>query len=701
MLVQTEQDLETLNGFIAQNSLIGYDVESTGVNVRKDTIIGFAIGNESTTFYVPIYAYDTSTANLVRIGLSDGRIVEVLNSLKTKQLIMHNASFDTRITKHNLGVDLLPALHADTMLLKHTCDEEFPFGLKEIGAMLYGDEVKEEQEDLKASIKANSGTAKQYYKADVNILSRYAEQDIKLTYKIYNYYLRILKEEGLEDFFFEREVMPLYIQVTIPMEDRGIALDMPKLLEAQKNITTDLKLLEDQIQAQIAPHLDAIFIPWFLNKDYPLTTYKGNVTLLGRMFRNVANITELEFQKQAFAKDSDGQHMFNLQSKHHLKKLFFDTLNEEPLSRTPTGQPQVDEDFLYSIANKYDWVRLLIDYNKLTKLKGTYIDRFLEEQENGRYYPDFHQHRTVSGRLAGDMQQLPRPLESGQASEVVIRYTNLIREFIIASPGMVLVSADYEQLEPTIFSHTSGDPALQRIFNEGTDFYSTVAINVERHVGASAEKTTPNYLGKTNKAARQKAKAYALGIAYGMTGYKLKFELNCSEEEANKLVNDYLTAFPKLKEWIYASRDAIKATGRIQTQSGRVRHMPQAKAIFERYGSAIDNDLDLWKLYNKVPSVYAKAKADRKVYKNLMNNAVNFQVQGLAASIVNRAAIELAKFGMVPICQVHDELVYELPNDGTLEANTMLIKQIMENIVKLSVPLRTVPQIGKNYRECK
>jgi DNA polymerase I-like protein with 3'-5' exonuclease and polymerase domains len=701
MLVVTEQDVEQLLEFINSEEILAYDVESTGLNTRKDTIMGFGVSSSTSGFYIPCNRYDTVLSTVLPAGPGPELIKLVFAALKRKKLLMFNASFDARITKAYFGEDLLPALYADVLLLKHTCDENFPLDLKGIAAHLWGHDVKKEKEELKEAIKANGGTSKQYFKADTGVLARYCIQDCLLTYRLYNHYSRELRAQGLEDFYYKDEVLPLYKLVTIPMEEAGVALDLPKLLLAQEDIKVAIAKLEDAVQAAIATHLDAVFKPWFLTKEYPLSTWKGNVTLLGRAFTDgySAHMSEIEFQEQAWRRDAE-EHMFNLQSKHHLKKLFFDTLKEKPLSTTPTGQPQVDEAFLAGMVVKHGWCSILIEYNKLQKIKSTYIDRLLEEQENGIFYASFQQHRTVSGRYSGDLQQLPRTLEPSQASEAVVHFNNLIREFIVPRSNNVLVSADYEQLEPTVFAHTSRDEALQRIFNDGTDFYSTVAIQTEHLASVSAIKTATDYLGKVNKIARQKAKSYALGIAYGMTGYKLKFELDCSEEEANKLVESYLNAFPKLRRWMNESRNTVKDTGAIKTETGRMRHMPEVKRLFKKYGPVIDNDLELWKCYYHMPSLYVQVKADRKIYKNLLNNAINFQVQGLAASIMNRACIALALKGHVPILQVHDQIVFDCSKQEATELGA-LIKHTMENTTKLSVPLRTDPIYGESFRKCK
>ena len=181
------------------------------------------------------------------------------------------------------------------------------------------------------------------------------------------------------------------------------------------------------------------------------------------------------------------RYMFNLASKHHLKIVFFDTLNEKPLSYTDLGSPQINDEFLELMSEKYDWVKTLQDYNKLNKLKGSYIKRILERQENGIFYPAFNQHRTDSGRYGSDLQQLPRLGDKEQFSPIVIKYRNQIREVFIARDDHKFVDADYESLEPHIFAHVSNDSAIKAIFNMGWDFYSTIALKAENLKDVSVE----------------------------------------------------------------------------------------------------------------------------------------------------------------------------------------------------------------------
>lgn len=696
MIVRTIQDFNRAMDIIAGSDFLAYDTETTGLNPRKDKIMGFGVSTVTGGFYVPVREYVPGLGQVVS-ALDIILVKSILTALKSKQLLMFNASFDARFTKYDLGIDLLPALHTDVLLLKHTCDEDFPLDLKGIGKKLYGIEATEEKETLKKELREAGAGATQYFKATTETLAKYCIQDCVLTFKIYNHYRKELRRQNLESFYYNDEVLPLYCEVTIPMEEAGVRMDRAAMEAALHSITKDINTIERGIQEAILPHLE-LFTTWFLNKEYPVQTATGKQPAWAKKGYS---------QQAAWEIANPGAYMFNLNSKHHLKKLFFDTLQCEPLSRTPTGLPQVDEEFLESVANELTWVQQLIEYNKLNKIKSTYIERFLHELEDGdRFYPAFQQHRTVSGRYSGDLQQLPRPLETGQASPLVVHYTNLIRAFVLPDSNSKLLSADYEQLEPSIFAHTSGDPALQRIFNEGLDFYSEVAIRTENLADVSSDKKANNYLGKVNKTKRQQAKAYALGIAYGMTGYKLQFEIGVSQEVADALVQSYLRGFPGLANWMAASQDEVCHSGQIRSQAGRIRRMPRAKILFNRYGIRLRDALQTWKDYHEWTDLYAEAKAARKEFINYLNNAINFQVQSLAASIVNRAAIRIArqlrKAGLQSrlVAQVHDELVLNVL-ESEIEIVGELVQTTMQTIVPLKVPLRTVPQFGNNYKECK
>ena len=723
-----ERAINMLNGMTKEWA---YDIETTGLNVRKDEIIGFGISNGLKGFYFCHQYYENGE---MKQALSKEECLVILRLLKKRKLIMWNGSFDIRFTYHFFDIDLTDSLYIEGMLGKHTIDEWFPFGLKEVGVKIYGDQEKKEQADLFESIKNNGGTKTQYYKADKDIMGKYCIQDCHLTFRLaFNFVTKMDKK--LEKFFFDDEVMPLYKNVTIPMELKGIPVDTKNLEKLQVDIQGDIAKLENQIQTLITPLLEKVFEPWYLWKNFPprrtgpfaqaLVKY-ANLSLpqtgsgafslskkalesledsiyKGFLQENGTPYLPPEIVREIQLTMVEG-YMFNLSSKHHLKKLFFETLGEEPLSKTEKGNPQVDDNFLDSMANKYEWASLLRDYNKLNKIKGTYIDRILDGQESGIFYPSFQQHKTVSGRYGSDLQQLPRPLEENQASELVRKYNNEIRKLFIAGENYVFIDSDYESLEPHVFAHVSGDERLKDIFRSGRDFYSTIAIATEKLNGVSAVKSDKNYLGRVNKQLRQKAKAYSLGIPYGLEAYGLSKQLDIKQSDAKILISNYLEAYPDLKAWMKTTDDTVKKVGQVASEAGRVRHMPKAPKIWKGHHNYILDSLEIWKLFNDDVRKYNQVKFLRKEMINYLNNGKNFQIQSLAASITNRACIaiarELKRKGVDGhVCaQIHDQIIVRVPKSEAKQWQKT-VQFLMENVYKLSLPLKAPAEISGDFYE--
>ena len=201
---------------------------------------------------------------------------------------------------------------------------------------------------------------------------------------------------------------------------------------------------------------------------------------------------------------------------------------------------------------------------------------------------------------------------------------------------------------------------------------------------------------------RNKAKAYALGIPYGMGAYALGMTLGIATKEAKKLVDGYLNGFPELKKWMETSKKQAKEQGFVKTQVGRIRHLPKVKAIYDKIG----DDLLDWNIKKEMERQYGvdKIKSLSRDYINGLNNSCNVQIQGLAASIVNRAALAInRKFKELGIngwvcAQIHDQLVIEVDHDRSEEA-ARIVQDLMENTTKLSIDLKAPPTLAINLRD--
>ena len=764
----TVQDSETLKlmfQHIQESEVIAVDTETSGLNPRKDKVVGWSLsGAEGVGFYIPtlVWNFDKGELELQTIdGTSTETISKnLLKTLKGKKLVFHNASFDVQFIKNYFGIDLLPDVWVDTGLLVHTVYEEGafgfgnPFGLKSIAIMnqeALGLDVEkaanEEQIELKESIKANGGSVTkasfEIYKADLDILSKYASADTDLTLRICNLYLEKLKEEGLEKFFFEDEVMPIYREVTVPMEAYGVDLDMDLLNRIHDEIVEDQKANKEIVMKSL---LDISEVKaWVMDtafREYP-PSHKGNwaQSLVERyslplpksektgkysitqkhiealedskvkeflLNGDISVLDELEVARISMAmwKESNDGDYINIQSKKHLGEIVFKYMGIQPKVagvNTKSGRAKFDMDMIKDLAKEYPWAENLRIYNKLLKIKSTYVDRFRDRNEDGRYYFYFKQNGTVSGRYGSDAQQLPKPLEEGEDAPIIMKYVNIVRAFLTAGEGRKVIDADYESLEPHCFASVTGDKKLQEIFANGYDFYSYVAIQTEELKGVSADKKAPNYLKKLDPVKRNKAKAYSLGVAYGMEAYALKMTLGVDQKTAEHLIKGYLDGFPQLKEWRENSRLQVKAHGFIKNYVGRVRHLPKVQKTYIKFQ---DRMLD-WRFRKELEVTYGRdqvLKAYRD-YRNGLNNCLNFQLQSLAAAVVNRAALQINRkakeLGIDAMCQaqVHDQLIINC-DEKDVEMFAPIVQEIMETTTQLpGVTLKAPPEIANNWRD--
>ena len=1118
--VTLNQLIEHINSY----EVLAIDTETDSLNPRKGKIVGWSVsGARGEGYYFPTWVYNRVEQKLEEVCIegkaADEISKKILKLLEGKKLVAHNASFDFRFIKNYYKLDLIPYMWVDTAMLVHTVQEEGafgygnPFGLKSIAIMnqeALGLDVEkaanEEQLKLKESIKANGGSTTkesfEIYKADLDILAEYGAADTDLTLRICNLYLEKLREQGLEKFFFEEEVMPIYREVTIPMEERGVALDMDLLRETDESITRDLaenrqvvvkSLLETEEGknwvvdtafkkyppknkgrwAQELCTRYSINLPrtssggYSMTKkaiedleDSPVKSYllTGNIDLL-----DPVEVTKISL---ALWKEENEGEFVNIQSTVHLGEIVFKYMGIKSKSKTATGKDQFDMEMLEELAKTYPWAENLRVYNKLLKIKSTYVDRFINGSEDGRYYFYYKQNGTVSGRYGSDAQQLPKPKEDGQDVPIVVHYNNLVRAFLIAGEGRKFIDADYTSLEPhcvdpeglvtvqgsikkldevkegdfidtvdgprkvlkkwysnkdafrirhrrgeliasadhkfyvqgkgwtkvaqlrqgdilesipqgsqatlsslplypgkvqeirkplgsveitdelgyfagillgdgmiqdgtvglvgyvgddlldyfenvvtgygynairvvesetvqqvrvvsrdfhsyvkntlqivdqrgkrllrvpkwmycaessvrvaflaglvdtdggvsvrgnefsisskdsrfltdlavlgqtlgldprlskrstrksqdgmrmlewgtvrfakadvvklqqeyhildylrvsrkkvlakegrqggespltdileiipvgertlvditvegnqefiydgirthNCFASVAGDERLREIFNKGWDFYSTIAIRTEKldeqtdkyPNGVSPDTKSPVFLKKIDPVKRNTAKGYALGIAYGMESYALGMGLGIPQKEAEKLVNGYLDGFPQLKEWRVNSREHVKKHGYIKNYVGRVRHLDNAKKIYDKFGEKI---LD-WKFRQELEKTYGRDFVTKlyRDYKSAMNNCLNYQLQSLAAAVVNRAALQINRrakqmgIDAQVAMQVHDQLIIDVAES---QANTFMpiVRELMETTTVLpGVDLKAPPEISDNLRD--
>ena len=739
--------------------LFALDVETDNKSEKLANLYGIGLCfKKGQAVYIPIRNPDGSRVWSIEAeaDIADWIYVQA----QRRKMIGHNILYDALVLENNWQLDFSPYIYSDTILLKHAINEEQPFALKEVAVNYLGEWADKAQDMLKENVLSKGGRwnaeNKDMFLADTDILAEYCCWDVILTMYLFNMFSVMLHREGLEKLFYDEETMPLYREVTIDMKRRGFNIDIPYYENLKIELEQEILCLEDKIMAQIEEHIQPFLIEK-LNKEVPvkkggafpkalaevldvelprnkktgaitfsekevqkkyaqLTLEGGGITGLHAACFYTWLLQEdqiepsipLELIREAqgkiyFAKEAnkDERYLFNLASSQHLGWLFFEHFRLTPLSYTEHGKPQCDDEFLNTIENDYPFVQSLIDYRKLEKLLSTYVVGILDRQLDGIIYTSMLQFGTISGRYASkgpNLQNQPRVKdEESGLSPLVLKYTNSIRRGFIAPPGTIIVAADFGSLEPVCFAHTSGDEKLKDVFRHKQDLYSKVAIESFGMTMYSADKKAENYLGKHRKEVRANTKVFVLAVPYGAEAARIAEAMNITYKEAVKVIDDYLTAFPGLQKYMEKQNYLVKTEGKVYTEFGRIRHLPKAKRLYAEHG---DQLLDYhWAKANDLLK-------ERREFKNALNNAKNFPIQGLGAHITNRCMIAIAReFKAQHLdasirLQIHDEIVC-ISSKAHAERVKKIVQEKMEQTVKLSIPLTAEPKLAQTWDEAK
>lgn len=347
---------------------------------------------------------------------------------------------------------------------------------------------------------------------------------------------------------------------------------------------------------------------------------------------------------------------FNIKSPAQLGPILFEKLGLKPAKKTKRGYA-TGADVLEKVKNKHEIVPLILEYRKLTKLSGTYVDGLLPMiADDGRIHAAFNQTVTATGRISSsspNMQNIPIREEPGR----------LIRGAFVPAKGMVLVGADYSQIELRVLAHMSGDEALIEAFNKGLDIHKATASRV---MGIPEEEITSQQ--------RSDAKAVNFGVIYGMSSFGLSSELGITRKEAEKYIRDYFEKHVAVRDFMDSQVSYCKEHGYVKTILGRKRHIKEINA-----------------------SAYMVRQLGERL-------AMNTPIQGSAADIIKLAMIKvynaLREMKSRLLLQVHDELIIEASMDE-LEDVKRILRESMENAMKLSVKLTVELNTGKNWLELK
>jgi DNA polymerase-1 len=347
---------------------------------------------------------------------------------------------------------------------------------------------------------------------------------------------------------------------------------------------------------------------------------------------------------------------FNINSTKQLGEVLFERLGLPAAKKTKTGY-STDADVLESLAPKHEIAAMLLDYRQLVKLKGTYIDGLLDlvDQDTGKVHTTFNQMVTATGRLSSaepNLQNIPIRQEAGR----------LIRKvFVPSRRDHLLLAADYSQIELRVLAHMSGDKNMQRAFLEGQDIHAHTASEV---FGVPME--------SVNAEMRRAAKAVNFGIVYGISGFGLSRNLGIPRGQAEEYIQGYFSRYPGVKQWIDGTIEQARKDGFVTTMLGRRRYLPD--------------------LHSR----------NRPLRQFAERTAMNTPIQGTAADLIKLAMVridrEIERTGSkaVMLLQVHDELIFEAPQNEIMLAGLM-IREIMQSAISFDVPIIVDLKAGPNW----
>jgi DNA polymerase-1 len=349
---------------------------------------------------------------------------------------------------------------------------------------------------------------------------------------------------------------------------------------------------------------------------------------------------------------------FNIGSPKQIGEILFGRLGLPIKKKTATGAPSTDEDVLQELAADYPLPARILEHRGLSKLKSTYTDKLptMVNPATGRVHTHYAQAVAITGRLSSNEPNLQNiPIRTAEGRRV--------REAFIAPPGHRIVSADYSQIELRIMAHISGDPGMTRAFAEGLDIHRATASEV---FGVPPEQVSGEQ--------RRYAKTINFGLIYGMGAYGLAQSLGIEPKAARDYIERYFQRFAGVRRYMDETKASAAERGYVETVFGRRLVLPEIRG-----GSGP-----------------RRSAAERQ--------AINAPMQGTAADLIKLAmiavqdALDRERLATRMIMQVHDELVFEVP-EAELEAVRELVPRLMAGVAELSVPLLAEVGVGANWDE--
>ena len=433
-----------------------------------------------------------------------------------------------------------------------------------------------------------------------------------------------------------------------------------RVAEAAAIILLGEKVREEMVSMELDRLYDTMEEPLMrVLSDMELEGVKVDLGQLRRYAAGLAaEMNDIQEKVREMAQDPN----LNILSPIQIGSLIFEKLKLDPKVKPKTGvrySYPTDEDTLSALADKHPIINEILEYRGVRKLLSTYIDPLPTNVSpvTGKIHTTFNQALTATGRLSSskpNLQNIPIRTERGK---------EIRKAFIPSHPDGVIVSADYSQIELRIMAHLSCDTHLVEAFRKGEDVHAMTAAKI---FGTTPEEVTSDQ--------RRIAKTANFGIMYGISAFGLSQRLHISRQEAKKIIDDYFRNFPAISSYIEDTLASARETGYVETLFGRRRYLPD---LTSRNGTV-------------------RSLAER--------NAINAPIQGTSADIIKIAMINVAKrieeegLESRMVLQIHDELLFDaLPSE--VERLERLVREEMENVIKLSVPLTVECNHGNNWLE--
>jgi DNA polymerase-1 len=427
-------------------------------------------------------------------------------------------------------------------------------------------------------------------------------------------------------------------------EDADITLRLHRHLWPKVEAIDSLKTVFEDIEIPLVPILSRIERNGVLVDAQAL--YRQSAELQQEMESVIRRAYEL----------ADGA--FNLSSPKQIQEILYDRMGLPVLAKTPKGAPSTAEAVLQALAEEHELPKLILEHRSLSKLKSTYTDKLPKQvdPDTGRVHTSYHQAVAATGRLSSsdpNLQNIPIRSEQGRR----------IRRAFIAPPGFCLLAADYSQIELRIMAHLSADPGLLAAFNSGADVHRATAAEV---FGVAPDEVTTEQ--------RRNAKAINFGLIYGMSAFGLAKQLGLGRKEAQAYIDLYFRRYPGVQAYMERIREQAREQGYVETVFGRRLYLPEIKS----------------------------RNGQRRQYAE--RTAINAPMQGTAADIIKKAMIAVDDWlrsdgdRVRMVMQVHDELVFEVPEDR-LDEVSATVCGLMEGVAELAVPLVVDAGSGANWDE--